>query len=462
LAEAVHYAHEKQIIHRDLKPGNIVLTLDARPLITDFGLAKRLDSEGGQTPTLAVMGTASYMPPEQAKGQSKEVSFTADVYSLGAILYEMLTGAPPFKGANFAATVQLVINQEPLPLKYVQVDVPEDLETICLKCLEKEPSLRYPRANALAEDLRRYLADEPLPAAASPEWDRWCRWARRAGYEFERELGRGILGIVFKARHVEMDRVVALKVIHRDVYDRYFVHARRYRLETIRLARLVHPNIVSILDVAEQDQQYYYTMPFVEGGNLDTRLLGRPQTAEVAARLVRTLAHALHYAHQEGIVHGDLKPTNVLIDADGILMLTDFELPSSTMSDNEAEAVLRTRTYLAPEHLGYKSEVRTWRMSRNTRYRLRPATDVFGLGGLLYELLTGRPPFQGATGQETLEQLRLHDPRPPSSLQPNVPNSLDAICLRCLQKLRRSRYVSAEDLAFDLARFLGVRDIPVK
>jgi serine/threonine protein kinase len=462
LAEAVHYAHEKQIIHRDLKPGNIVLTLDARPMITDFGLAKRLDSETVQTPSLAVMGTASYMPPEQAKGQSKEVSFTADVYSLGTILYEMLTGNPPFKAANFAATVQLVINQEPLPLKYVQVNVPEDLETICLKCLEKDPFLRYPRADALAEDLRRFLADEPLPGAGSPEWDRWCRWARRAGYELEREVGRGLLGIVFKARHVEMDRVVALKVIHRDVYDRYFVHARRFRHETIRLARLVHPNIVTILDVAEQDQHYYYTMPFGDSGNLDTRMLGRAQPDNVAAQIVLTLAQALHFAHQQGIVHGDLKPTNILIDPDGVPMLTDFQLASfiaGDPSENEAEATLRARTYLAPEHLEGVS--RDWN-GRSTRPRrpLSPATDVFGLGSLLYELLTGCPPFQGATPLETLQRVISHDPYPPSKLELDISSFLESICLKCLQKDPQSRYVNAEDLATDLARFLRVCDMP--
>src|SRR5262249_53019595 len=297
-------------------------------------------------------------------------------YSLGAILYEMLTGRPPFKGANFAATAQLVINQEPLPPRDVQCDVPADLETICLRCLEKDPSQRYPHAKALAEDLRRYLADEPLPAAPTPEWDRWCRWARRAGYELERELGRGLLGIVFKARQIEMDWVVALKVIHRNVYDRYFIHAQRYRHETIRLARLVHPNIVSILDIAEQDQLYYYTMPFVEGGNLDTRLSERLQPANVIAQLGLTLAQALHYAHRDGIVHGDLKPTNVLFTADGIPMLTDFQLESyvaANVGDNGAEAALLTRTYLAPEHLANTSEKMTWRTSRSPRRRLSPA-----------------------------------------------------------------------------------------
>jgi serine/threonine protein kinase len=464
LAEAVHYAHEKQVIHRDLKPGNIVLTLDARPMITDFGLAKRLDSETVHTPSLAVMGTASYMPPEQAKGQSKEVSFTADVYSLGAILYEMLTGHPPFKAANFAATVQLVINQEPLPLKYVQVAVPGDLETICLMCLEKDPSLRYPRADALAEDLRRFLADEPLPGAGSPEWDRWCRWARRAGYELEREVGRGLLGIVFKARHVEMDRIVALKVIHRDVYERYFVHARRFRYETIRLARLVHPNIVSILDVAEQDQHHYFTMPFVDGGNLDTRILGRLPPFDVVAQLVMTVAQALHYAHQEGIVHGDLKPANVLINRDGIPMLTDFQLAAyvaGSVGETETEAALHARTYLAPEHLGGAS--RTWAdQPAKPRQPLSPAADVFGLGSVLYELLTGRSPFQGETAQETLQRLRLHDPRTPSSFQPDVPSSLERICLNCLEKDPQNRYASAEDLAIDLARFLGISHVPSK
>jgi WD40 repeat protein len=178
LAGAVHAAHRRQIVHRDLKPANILLTADGTPKVADFGLAKRL-GEAGQTHSGAVMGTPSYMAPEQADGQSKEVGLAADVYALGAILYDCLTGRPPFKAASALDTLLQVVNEEPVPPRRLQPKLPIDLETVCLKCLRKEPAARYASAAELAEDLRRFRAGEPVKARPVGRLARGLRWVRR-------------------------------------------------------------------------------------------------------------------------------------------------------------------------------------------------------------------------------------------------------------------------------------------
>jgi len=176
LAVAVHAAHQRNIIHRDLKPGNVLLTADGIPKIGDFGLAKLLDTEGGQTASDGILGTPSYMAPEQAEGRAKEVGPLADVYALGAILYEALTGRPPFKGATKMETLDQVRTMEPAPPRRLRREAPRDLEAICLKCLAKKPAQRYASAEALAQDLRRWLNGEPTLARPMPWYGRaWRR-----------------------------------------------------------------------------------------------------------------------------------------------------------------------------------------------------------------------------------------------------------------------------------------------
>jgi tetratricopeptide (TPR) repeat protein len=179
LARAVQAAHEKGIIHRDIKPSNVLLTAEKTPKLTDFGLARKTDSGSGLTQTGAVLGTPSYMSPEQAMGQHDRTGSGTDVYALGAVLYECLTGRPPFRAATAVETVRQVIADEPVPPRRLVPKLPRDLETICLKCLQKDPAKRYLSAAALADDLDRYLAGDSIVARPVPVWEKGWRWAKR-------------------------------------------------------------------------------------------------------------------------------------------------------------------------------------------------------------------------------------------------------------------------------------------
>ncbi|HWN95433.1 MAG TPA: serine/threonine-protein kinase, partial [Methylomirabilota bacterium] len=179
VARAVHYAHERGILHRDLKPTNILLDSEGQPHLTDFGLAKLLEEDSRLTLTFAVLGTPAYMAPEQAAGKTKDLTTAGDLYSLGAVLYELLTGQPPFSGKTPAEVMHQVVDTEPTPPRKLNPALDEDLETICLKCLEKEPSRRYPSALTLAEELERWLRHEPIQARPSTAWEQSAKWVRR-------------------------------------------------------------------------------------------------------------------------------------------------------------------------------------------------------------------------------------------------------------------------------------------
>jgi hypothetical protein len=179
LAKAVAHAHADNVIHRDLKPENVLFATDGTPKVTDFGLAKRLDGAGNRTQSGAIMGTPSYMAPEQAAGEVRRVGPLCDVWAIGGILYRLLGGRPPFEGETPYQTICKVLTEEPTPLERIRNGVPRDLAVICLKCLEKDPAKRYAGAAALAEDLRRWLNDEPIQARPAGRLERTAKWVRR-------------------------------------------------------------------------------------------------------------------------------------------------------------------------------------------------------------------------------------------------------------------------------------------
>ena len=234
---------------------------------------------------------------------------------------------------------------------------------------------------------------------------------RIPGYEVEAVLGRGGMGVVFRARHLPLNRVVALKMALAGAFAG--PHEReRFQREAEAVAGLRHPNIVQIHDVGESDGRPYFTMEYVEGGSLAQKLAGTPQPARQAAALLATLAEAVQAAHQGGIVHRDLKPANILLAADGTPKITDFGLArrlDSEAGPTQSGTPLGTPSYMAPEQaLGKVREI-------------GPATDVYALGAILYELLTGRPPFKAETAAATIQQVLADDPVPPSRLNSKVP-----------------------------------------
>jgi WD40 repeat protein len=272
------------------------------------------------------------------------------------------------------------------------------------------------------------------------------------GYEVERVLGRGGMGIVFRACHLRLKRLVALKMGLAGSYATP-QERERFRLEAEAIAALRHPNIVQVHDVGDADGRPYFTMEYLEGGSLAQKLAGTPQPAHEAAALLATLAEAMHAAHQAGIVHRDLKPANILFTPDGTPKITDFGLARRLEGGaglTLSGVTLGTPSYMAPEQARGQSRV------------VGPAVDVYSLGAVLYETLTGRPPFRAESAGETVHQLLTQDPVPPSRLNSKVPRPLETVCLMCLRKEPARRYASAAELSADLRRFLRHEPIMAK
>lgn len=270
-----------------------------------------------------------------------------------------------------------------------------------------------------------------------------------AGFEILGTLGRGGMGVVYKARQVALDRVVALKMIlggaHAQEKD-----LARFKSEARAVAQFQHPNIVQIFEVGEADGLPYFSLEFVPEGTLSAKINRDPQPPRYAAEMVESLARAMQYAHERGIIHRDLKPANVLLAADGTPKITDFGLAKQIDGDSgqtQAGQVLGTPSYMAPEQAYGDSE------------KITKSADIYALGGILYDLLTGRPPFSGTSVIETLEMVRTREPVPPGQLAAKLPRDLETITLKCLQKDPTRRYLTAGELADDLRRFLDGRPI---
>jgi TolB-like protein/Flp pilus assembly protein TadD len=263
-------------------------------------------------------------------------------------------------------------------------------------------------------------------------------------YELLEQIGRGGQGIVFRARQKSLNRIVALKVIGLGRWATE-AHLKRFRLEAEAAARLEHPGIVPIYEVGERDGSCYFSMRFVEGGQLDEVARRKPMSIRQAVELIVKVARTVHYAHEHGILHRDIKPGNILLDAKGEPHLTDFGLARLVEFESSVTHtldVLGTPSYMAPEQ------------AVGNNAAISSGTDVYGLGAVLHQLLTGQPPFAGGTTYETIKLLLDTEPRQPRLLNPKIDRDLSTICLKCLEKDPQRRYSSALALAEDLERWL--------
>jgi tetratricopeptide (TPR) repeat protein/tRNA A-37 threonylcarbamoyl transferase component Bud32 len=282
------------------------------------------------------------------------------------------------------------------------------------------------------------------PPLASPVDPPSPDMPRVEGYEILGVLGRGGMGVVYKARQVRLQRLVALKMIlagshaSRDEQE-------RLRTEAEAVARIEHPNIVHVYEIGEHEGKPFLCLEFCAGGSLQNSLQGTPLPPDEAAGLMETLARAVHAAHEKNVIHRDLKPANILLAEDGTPKITDFGLAKKAdeISHTVSGAIMGTPSYMAPEQAGGKNR------------EVCPATDVWALGAILYQFLTGSPPFKAATALETMAQVVEDEPVPPRRCQSKTPRDLETICLKCLQKDKWKRYTTAQALADDLRRFLN-------
>src|SRR5438876_4144454 len=263
-------------------------------------------------------------------------------------------------------------------------------------------------------------------------------------YELLEEIGRGGQGVVYRARQKSLNRIVALKVIGLAHWATE-AHVKRFRMEAEAAAHLDDPRIVPIYEIGERDGACYFSMKFIEGGQLDTITASEVMPLRKAAELMAKLARTVHYAHEHGILHRDIKPGNIMVDRKGEPHLTDFGLARLMETESTVTRtleVLGTPSYMAPEQ------------AAGNKARLTSATDVYGLGAVFYQLLTGHPPFAGGTTYQTVRMVLETEPRQPRLYNPKVDRDLATICLKCLEKVQERRYSSALALAEDLERWL--------
>jgi WD40 repeat protein len=357
------------------------------------------------------------------KGQRPPVEELLDLY--------------PHLRADGDAVLDLIYNELVLREESGQTLVPADYYR---RFPDLEPALR-----AQFEVEEAMTLDGHPPEAAPP------RLPRLDGCEILDEIGRGAMGVIYRGWQTAARRPVAVKLLSRDV------PAGRVRVEAQAASRLQHPNIVQVFEVKEHEGRTALVLEYVEGGNLAQKLAGKPQPPAAAARLVEALAQAMAYAHGRGVIHRDLKPSNVLLSCGPdeplqacVPKISDFGLAKLIEGGPRLTAtsdVLGTPSYMAPEQTGSSSSA------------VGPPADVYALGAILYECLTGRPPFLGQSVLDTLDQVRTREPVPPSRLQPRIPRDLETICLKCLHKQPARRYGSARGLAEDLKRFQEGRPI---
>jgi len=466
VAAGLARAHELGIVHRDVKPANLVLTAGGQVKILDFGIAKLAD-QSRLTRDGTALGTAAYMSPEQFRGQPADPR--TDVWSLGVVLYEMATGSLPFDDFSEREMVRAILDSPPRPMSGRRPGVPEGLERIVARALEKRPADRYASMEEMRRELRAVSPIAPPPAVATPwaaddadrtllevpvsgglfsrldmgELDEGLLGRAVGPYRILELLGSGGMGVVYKAEDTRLSRVVALKFLPAEL-TRDPEAKERFMQEARTASSLDHPNLCTILEVGETPAgRLYLAMPCYDGETLRRRIARGPLSVEEAADIAEQIARGLAKAHRNGIVHRDVKPANLIVTGDGVVKVLDFGLAklAGAAAMTRTGSSMGTPAYMSPEQ------------ARGDAVDQR--TDVWSLGVVLYEMLAGSRPFRGDHEQAVVYSILNESPRPVGELRSEVPPRLGGIVGRLLAKDPAERYPTADEVFADLRALRG-------
>lgn len=439
ICRGLEAAHIEGVVHRDLKPQNIMLDANGRVWVMDFGLARSMDLVG-MTRTGALMGTPDYMSPEQAR--ASKVDARSDIFSLGIIFYEMLTGQLPFKADTMMATLLKRVQEKAVPPSTVDPAIPQDLSRIVMKCLEVDVGRRYQSTG----EMLGQLGGEPQGASVMQasmlsleDIGPGSQFGPR--YTIESVIGEGGMGKVYKAHDNDLDRTVALKLVRRELANDPD-SMQRFKQELLLASRVSHRNVLRIHDLGDVGGVKFISMAYVEGRDLHEVIAegGRLPVARTVS-IAKQLVAALEAAHAEGVIHRDLKPRNVLMAQNDQVYVSDFGLAKSLEGESttmmtRAGEVLGTPRYMSPEQAE----------SKPADHR----SDLYSVGVILYEMATGDAPFTGESTVQVMYQHVTLKPKDPKIGNPELPDYLSKIILRCLEKDPASRYQQAKEILHDL------------
>ncbi|HEV2845174.1 MAG TPA: protein kinase, partial [Thermoanaerobaculia bacterium] len=461
IAAGLARAHERGIVHRDIKPANVILTRDGTVKIVDFGIARSAD-QSRITRAGTAMGTASYMSPEQFRGDAADAR--TDIWALGVVLYEMVTGRLPFEGSDGREVVRGILHHHPPSMSSLRPGVPPALERIVERALSKQPADRPPDMERMRTDLRdltpgldaprggdegdqtRLELPGPLTFAASklPAVSSEGLIGRTIGpYRVLEYLGGGGMGVVYVAEDTRLSRVVALKFLPPELTRDPGAKAR-FMLEARAASALDHPNLCTILELGEtSDGRLYLAMPRYDGEILRRRIERGPLPLEEALDVGEQIAHGLAKAHRNGIVHRDLKPANVIVTGDGVVKILDFGLAklAGAAAVSRTGSSAGTPAYMAPEQARGEN--------------VDPRADLWSLGVVLYEMLAGRRPFRGEHEQVVVHALLNERPETLDRLRPDIPPELARLVERLLAKSPADRYPTLDEPLAILRKLRG-------